>query len=118
MVCERCGAELSADGRCPVCDAEKNVRVMSQEERLGYRGVTIDEGQPETENDVRFERGGTWHRVRYTTVSGANSWQSKAILIVGAIAVLAFLFFIALPAVMVLAVIGVLAWMFFQFFAL
>ena len=118
MVCERCGAELSADGHCPVCGAAEKVRVMSPEERLGYRGVTINEGQPEEENDVRFERSGVWRRVRYTTTSGTDSWQSKAILIVSAIAVLAFLFFIALPAVMVLAVIGLLVWLFFQFFAL
>ncbi len=91
---------------------------MSPEERLGYRGMTIDEGQPEEENDVRFERSGSWHRVRYTVTPTTGSWQSKAILIVSVIAILAFLFFIALPAVMVLAVIGLLVWLFFQFFAL
>ncbi len=118
MVCERCGSELSDDGRCPVCDATEKVRVMSREERLGYQGVTIEEGEPEEESDVRFERSGTWRRVRYTAAPGTSSWQSKAILMVSLIAVLAFLFFIALPAVLVLVVIGVLAWLFFQFFAL
>ena len=53
MRCERCGAELSADGYCPSCGAEAcnaeepHVQVLSPAERNAYRGVTIEEGNPE-----------------------------------------------------------------------
>ena len=98
MRCRRCGGELGLDGRCEDCGAlaaevlteredpgaayeEVPVHVMTDRERISYRGVTIEEGEPERP-DVRFERSRRgWSGMIYTTPG--DSWQSKLILYAG-----------------------------------
>ena len=95
MRCRRCGGEMTADGRCADCGAigeeyreeleasgvtyeEPPVHVLTDRERIAYRGVTIEESAPE-EPDVRFERSRRgWSGMIYTTP--CDSWQLKLIL--------------------------------------
>lgn len=121
MRCERCGAELSEDGRCMACGAEDtaeaHVQVLSRAERNAYTGITIDEGMEEENDrvDIRFERrtGNNWGGFSYMTSGG--SWPGKLMLILGAAAILCFVFFIALPVAMVVLLFGVILWILRQF---
>ncbi len=120
MQCERCGAELPEEGHCPVCGTENlnagHVQVLSRAERNAYTGITIDEGMTEDtmQSDVRFERrsGRNWNGFSYMTSGG--SWQGKLTLILGAAAILLFVFFIALPVAIVAVVFSVIFWFLFR----
>ena len=117
MRCERCGAELSADGRCPDCDMnEGRVQVLSRAERNAYTGITIEEGMTEDarQSNVRFERrkGSNWSGFSYMTSGG--SWQGKLTLILGVAAILCFVFFIALPVAIAAVVFSVVSWFLYR----
>ena len=120
MRCERCGAELSENGRCPVCGMdstnEGHVQVLSRAERNAYTGITIEEGMNEDTGraDVRFERrkGNNWSGFSYMTNSG--SWQGKLTLILGVAAILFFVFFIALPVAIAAVVFSVVSWFLYR----
>ncbi len=120
MRCERCGTELFEEGRCPACGAENlnegNVQVLSRAERNAYTGITIDEGMTEDarQSDVRFERrsGRNWNGFSYMTNGG--SWQGKLTLILGAAALLLFVFFIALPVAIAAVIFSVVSWFLFR----
>ena len=119
MRCERCGAELSEEGRCPMCGAEDTgeprVQVLSRAERNAYTGITIEEGIDEEDRraDVRFERrSGNWGGFSYMT--RGISWQGKLTLILGVAALLLFVFFIALPVAMVVVVFSVISWFLYR----
>ncbi len=120
MRCERCGTELSEDGRCMACGAEDaaegRVQVLSRAERNAYTGITIDEGMDEDagRTDIRFERkqGKNWGGFSYMTSGG--SWQGKLTLILGAAAVLFFVFFIALPVAIAAVVFSVVSWFLYR----
>ena len=117
MRCERCGAELSADGYCPSCDMEAHVQVLSPAERNAYRGVTIEEGNPgnETGANIRFERNGRgWSGFSYMS---AGSWQGKLTLFLGVSALLFFVFFIALPVSLAVIVFSIVSWFFYRLFS-
>lgn len=125
MRCRRCGGELGLDGRCEDCGAlaaevlteredpgaayeEVPVHVMTDRERISYRGVTIEEGEPERP-DVRFERSRRgWSGMIYTTPG--DSWQSKLILYAGGALLLLFVFFVALPMAAAFVIFGALSW--------
>ena len=120
MRCERCGAELSEDGRCMACgtdDADDaHVQVLSRAERNAYTGITIEEGMDEDAEraDIRFERRkGNWGGFSYMTSGG--SWQTKLTLVLGIVAVLLFIFFIALPVALVVLIFGIISWILYQF---
>ncbi len=116
MRCERCGAELTEEGRCPVCGMdhanEGHVQVLSRAERNAYTGITIEEGINEDTGraDVRFERkkGNNWNGFSYMTSGG--SWQGKLTLILCVAAILFFVFFIALPVAVVAVIFSVISW--------
>ena len=117
MRCERCGAELSADGRCPDCGAnEGHVQVLSRAERNAYTGITIEEGMTEDagQSDIRFERkkGSNWSGFSYMTSGG--SWQGKLTLILGVAALLFFVFFIALPVAIAAIVFSIVSWVIYR----
>ena len=124
MRCRRCGGEMTADGRCADCGAigeeyreeleasgvtyeEPPVHVLTDRERIAYRGVTIEESAPE-EPDVRFERSRRgWSGMIYTTP--CDSWQSKLILYAGGALLLMFIVFVALPVAAAVVIFGALA---------
>lgn len=120
MRCERCGAELPEEGRCPVCGTENlsegHVQVLSKAERNAYTGITIEEGTTEDarQSDVRFERrnGRNWNGFSYVTSGG--SWQGKLTLILGAAAILLFVFFIALPVAIAAVIFSVVSWFLYR----
>lgn len=100
---------------------EGRVRVMSRQERNEYDGVTIEDG-----NRTEYEQsksGYGYQGIRIHTLnwqellSGRGNWLQKALMIAGAAAVLAFLFFVALPVIMVLLGVGVAVWLFLHLFA-
>ena len=120
MRCERCGAELSEEGRCMACGAddaaEGRVQVLSRAERNAYTGITIDEGMDEDagRTDIRFERkqGKNWGGFSYMT--SGRSWQGNLTLILGVAAVLFFVFFIALPVAIAAVVFSVVSWFLYR----
>lgn len=117
MRCERCGAELSADGYCMSCDAERHVQVLSPAERNAYRGVTIEESnlEDETRANIRFERGRQgWGGFSYMSF---GSWQGKLTLYFGIAALLLFVFFIAVPVALSVIVFSVVSWILYRLFS-
>lgn len=117
MECERCGAQLDAEGRCPSCEAkEARVRVMTREEKRNYQGITIEEdGAAE---DIRFERReNPWQRVRWTTV-GTASWSDRLLVGLVVAGIVAFIFFVALPVVALVILIGIVGWLLSRIFSL
>ncbi len=117
MRCERCGAELSADGYCPSCDADRHVQVLSPAERNAYRGVTIEESNPEeggARSDIRFERSRQgWGGFSYVS---SGSWQGKLTLYLGIAALLLFIFFIAVPVALAVIVFSIVSWILYRLF--
>ena len=116
MRCEKCGAELGDNNVCPACGTEEpRVTVLTRAERNAYTGITIEEGAPERESgpDIRFERRGGSRGV-YSYMTG-GSWQGKLMLIMGAAAILLFVFFVALPVALAAIVFGFISWIFYQF---
>ncbi len=115
MRCERCGVELSSDGYCPSCDAESHVQILTPAERNAYRGVTIEDGHPENEtrSDIRFNRRKPGWSVFFNP---PGSWQGKLTLLLGAAAVLFFVFFVALPVAIAAVVFSVVSWFLYRLF--
>ena len=117
MECERCGAQLDAEGRCLSCEAkEARVRVMTREEKRNYQGITIEEdGAAE---DIRFERReNPWQRVRWTTV-GTASWSDRLLVGLVVAGIVAFIFFVALPVAALVILIGIVGWLLSRIFSL
>lgn len=105
---------------------EPRVRVMSEDEARDYQGVTIEERKDSGEQHVeephdRYGRAddlrGSSSGIRIHTFStaGSMSWLTKAALVVGGAAVVAFLIFVAVPVLFVAAGIGVAAWLLLRF---
>lgn len=120
MQCKDCGAILGEDGRCPDCGAaeEGRVRVMTRAEKMGYRGITLEEGAAEREEDIRFERHQQpWGKVRWTTFQTSASGYNRLIIGLLIAALLLFVFFVALPVALIIFVIGAAAWLLMQIFS-
>lgn len=101
---------------------ESRVRVMSEDEARDYQGVTIEERKDSGEQHVeephdRYGRDDDLRGIRIHTFStaGSMSWLTKAALVVGGAAVVAFLIFVAVPVLFVAAGIGVAAWLLLRF---
>ncbi len=122
MKCDQCGRELDENGRCGTCGADSRVRVMSREEKTSYNGITIEEDTGKrTEEGPRFYKKGVFDdgglRIRSFRLGGGNgNWLG---LVLGGLlvaAVLAFLLFVALPAVLVLVAVAVVVYVVLSFF--
>ncbi len=99
---------------------EGKVRVMSRQERNDYDGVTIEEGSNSDYEQSKADfgyRGVRIHTLNWQDllVSRGNWWQ-RALMIAGVAAVLAFLFFVALPVILVLVGVGVAVWLVLRLF--
>ena len=103
---------------------EPRVRVMSEDEARDYQGVTIEERKDSGEQHVeephdRYGRAddlrGSGIRIHTFSTAGSMSWLTKAALVVGGAAVVAFLIFVAVPVLFVAAGIGVAAWLLLRF---
>ena len=99
---------------------EGRVRVMSRQERNDYDGVTIEEGGVSDDEQPKSRFG--YRGVRIHTLdwqellSGRGNWWQKALMAAGIAAVLAFLFFVALPVILVLVGVGVAVWLVLRLF--
>ena len=114
MRCKMCGAEISYGDFCVNCGRENdagespNVQVLTPAERNAYRGITIDEsGEDPGETWVRFER-----RRRSGVSFMSDGWKGKLAIFLGVAAILAFVFFIALPLALAMVILGILYWIF------
>lgn len=102
---------------------EPRVRVMSEDEARDYQGVTIEERKDSGEQHVeephdRYGRDDDLRgsiRIHTFSTAGSMSWLTKAALVVGGAAVVAFLIFVAVPVLFVAAGIGVTAWLLLRF---
>lgn len=99
---------------------EGKVRVMSRQERNDYDGVTIEEGG--SSDDGQSKTGFGYQGVRIHTLNwqdllaSRGNWWQRALMIAGVAAVLAFLFFVALPVILVLVGVGVAVWLVLRLF--
>lgn len=106
---------------------EPRVRVMSEDEARDYQGVTIEEREERKDSGEqhveephdRYGRAddlrGSGIRIHTFSTAGSMSWLTKAALVVGGAAVVAFLIFVAVPVLFVAAGIGVAAWLLLRF---
>lgn len=122
---ERDDEQMLAEGRTRFNDEterndepEPRVQVLTPSERNAYRGVTIDEKTPDEElgqTNIRFERKTNgWNG--FTYIYHGRSWQNKAVLLLGSIALLLFFFFIALPVAFTMLVLSVVSWVLYRLF--
>lgn len=103
---------------------ESKVRVMSQRERNDYEGITIEEGGYTQEADSRqkrygrdFGQGFSIHTFGWKDLLfGQKNMLQRALMAAGIAAVLAFLFFVALPVIIVMLGVGVAVWLVLQLF--
>jgi len=122
MKCYQCGHEMDENGQCGNCGAASQVRVMSREEKASYDGITIEEDTGRSSEDgPRFYKRSVFDDAGVRIHSfhlgqGNRNWVN---LVLGGIiiaAVLAFLFFVALPVVLVLVAVAVVVYVVLSFF--
>lgn len=131
MRCRNCGQEIGEAAQCGYCGyaaRDANVREMSQSEKYGYQGMTIDEtgsaGEEEHETFYRSPGGGSRIFVRGIQLGHSGTWMEKLLqnywlsrlaigLVVAAIAT--FLFFVALPIMLTVAGVGIVVWLMLRF---
>lgn len=106
---------------------DSKVRVMSRSESDNYDGVTIEQSSGESSfrresqgfrygAGRRFGQGFTLHSLSWRDLLlGFGGWQ-RILMLVGAIAVLGFLLFVALPVIVVLMGVGVAVWLVLRLF--
>ncbi len=103
---------------------ESKVRVMSPDERNAYDGITIEEGGGSQESRSRqhydsrdFGRGFQIHTFGWKDLLfGQKNMLQRVLIAAGIAAVLAFLFFVALPVIIVVLGVGVAVWLVLQLF--
>ena len=99
---------------------EGKVRVMSRQERNDYDGVTIEEGSNSDYEQSKADfgyRGVRIHTLNWQDLlASRGNWWQRALMIAGIAAVLAFLFFVALPVILVLVGVGVAVWLVLRLF--
>ena len=99
---------------------EGKVRVMSRQERNDYDGVTIEEGSNRDDEQSKTDfgyRGVRIHALNWQDLlASRGNWWQRALMIAGIAAVLAFLFFVALPVILVLVGVGVAVWLVLRLF--
>lgn len=103
------------------------VRVMSPDERNAYDGVTIEDGENTQESPRQnyqryygsgdFRQGFTIRTLNWKDLLlGGENWLQRILMIAGVAAVLAFLFFVALPVMIVVLGVGVAVWLVLRLF--
>ena len=73
MKCEICGEELDLDGKCPNCQDENQVRVITDRENSHYQGLTID-AIPEDNDDNTAEE---IYEEEYTQKESTRTYSNK-----------------------------------------
>ncbi len=130
MKCQNCGQEIGDAHQCSYCGfgaQEANVREMSQSEKYGYEGTTIDETGQEGREDNTFYRqrpGGARIFVRGIELGHSNTWVdklfrnywlSRIVIALIVAALVTVLVFVALPIVLMVAAVGIVVWMMLRF---
>ena len=113
MSCDKCGQPIEENEACD-CQAdigENQVRVLSEEERYGYEGTTIDASEPhgwQEEQFFRSERKQGKIYYRQFQMGGRKSWISWLIGGVVVTGVVVCVFFLFLPLLLVIGGIAIL----------
>jgi len=105
---------------------ESKVRVMSRKESADYQGVTIEEGSGESQSSKGaggfrygtgdFGRVFAVHNLSWKElILGKGGWQ-RILMLLGAVALMGFLLFVALPVIVVLLGVGVAVWLVLRLF--
>ena len=105
---------------------ESKVRVMSPDERNTYDGITIEEGGSQDTGSRReyqryydgdFRQGFKIQSLGWKDLLfGRGNMLQRLVLLVGIGAVLAFLFFVALPVIIVMLGVGIAVWLVLHLF--
>jgi hypothetical protein len=102
---------------------ESKVRVMSPDERNAYDGITIEEGGGQESRSRQeqygrdFGRGFQLHTFGWKDLLfGQKNMLQRVLMLAGIAAVLAFLFFVAVPVIIVMLGVGVVVWLVLQLF--
>ncbi len=103
-------------------DEDSKVRVMSDADHYNYTGETIDSGdfsQTHAGQSGYRPTGGHfgvcrsgWRQLWDILTGSSGSWMMRLALIIGGIALISFLFFVALPIMLTIVGIGLVAWFF------
>ena len=101
-------------------EKDSRVRIMSKEETEDYQGVTINENPEDEQENIEDSR--SQRRVFIHSSFGDLGWQrtklsTKILLLLGGAALLAFLFFVALPVLVVFAGVAAAAWLILHLFS-
>lgn len=116
-----------------MAENDPKVHVMSQDERNDYDGMTIDEttGQPgdmpQEQSAPKFRYQGSGSRTQGSGFSihtlgwrdllfGNVSWTTRLAIVLGIVAVAAFLLFVALPILLTIVGVGAVVWLLMRFF--
>lgn len=135
MRCPKCNHELDEHGICPNCYHIEDIQTMSKRETNTFDGITIEDSnnyRKETTTQDQYEDTGYKYQnntryyrsprssginVRYVKLGGkSSSWLTRGLVALGAVAVLAFFFFVALPALLTILGAGLVAWIIFRIF--
>lgn len=106
MRCNICGEEtFNEKDSCSACRAKLNqIQVLSPDERENFKGVTIEQGAPQNE-DNKYANYRSFQRV-YTFNSSSAGILTK--LILGAI--MLFLIIVLLPVALTIMALFALSW--------
>ena len=134
--CPYCGYDINMEN-----DRDK-VQTMSGREARNFDGITIEEEnnfaqenthsyrQSSYQNQQRnYQQRGSYYtnrnhsgvKVRYINLGGlgkssSSNWLMRGLFALGGLAILGFIFFVALPALLTIVGVGIIAWIIFKIF--
>ncbi len=117
MICYKCNKEIGNNKHCPYCGHDNTIAVMSERERTGYVGVTIEDG-----NNRRYHSGrgrtGSGQYKKYGSIlwqlTRGNNLLSRILVTLGIAAVIAFVVFVALPFLSIAVISILVIWAVFK----
>lgn len=109
MRCSNCNNEIDVESsQCKYCNAEI-VRVLTDEERNKYDGITIDSSGKEDYYKEATDQN-NYDKIYVKTYNTNNSFLTKVVFIILGLIISGFLFFVALPITVIVISIAVFIW--------
>ncbi|MDQ0204700.1 zinc ribbon domain-containing protein [Pectinatus haikarae] len=97
MICHKCGREINDSKVCPYCGQDNNITIMTDQEKIDYGGVTIEENNDRVHHGSGYSQSTKGRQGRTAFRVTGGSWMSRLIFGIGILAIAAFVFFVALP---------------------